>query len=162
MTIQFSSSVLFVRDLQVSRAFYEGLLQQKVLLDHGPNIGFEAGFALWQTSHADSVIFGELQPHPGRMGSGNLELYFETDEIEQVWTKMETAGVSVIHPIREQPWGQRVFRVEDPDGYIVELGEPVPFVVVRFLSGGMSAEEVAARMSMPVEIILQIAAMLPR
>ena len=35
--IKFVSSVLFVRDLEVSRKFYEGLLGQKVLTTTDPN-----------------------------------------------------------------------------------------------------------------------------
>jgi hypothetical protein len=59
--------------------------------------------------------------------------------------------------LREQPWGQRVFRVYDPDGHIVEIGEPMPVVIQRFLAQGMSAEEAAERTSMPLEIVQKIA-----
>ena len=35
------------------------------------------------------------------------------------------AGLArIVHPIRTEPWGQRVFRLLDPDGHIVEVGEP--------------------------------------
>ena len=30
----------------------------------------------------------------------------------------------LVHPIRMEPWGQRVFRIFDPDKHVVELGEP--------------------------------------
>lgn len=32
--------------------------------------------------------------------------------------------VELIHPIERQAWGQKVFRFYDPDGHIVEVGEP--------------------------------------
>jgi hypothetical protein len=50
-----------------------------------------------------------------------------------------------------------VFRVYDPDGHIVEIGEPMPVVIHRFLAQGMSAEEAAERTSMPLEIVQKIA-----
>jgi hypothetical protein len=70
---------------------------------------------------------------------------------------MTDAGVQFVHPLREHPWGQRVFRLYDPDGHIVELGEPMPVVIQRFLVQHMSAEEIAQRTSMPLEIVQQIA-----
>jgi hypothetical protein len=63
----------------------------------------------------------------------------------------------LLHPLREQPWGQRVFRCFDPDGHIVEVGEPMPVVIGRYLSQGMSVEEATERTSMPLDIVRQIA-----
>lgn len=157
MTIKFLSSVLYVRDIHASRAFYEGLLDQKVEMDFGPNVGFVGGFAIWQASHAESVVFGKALDRPARLGADNLELYFETDQIEEAWQRLEQAGTPVVHPIYEQPWGQRVFRVYDPDGHMVELGEPMPVVVLRFLGQGLGVSEVSIRTGMPEAIIQQIA-----
>ena len=58
MDAQFQSSVIFVQDIPASRQFYEGLLGQQVLMDHGPNVGYVGGFALWQAEHAYQTIFG--------------------------------------------------------------------------------------------------------
>jgi catechol 2,3-dioxygenase-like lactoylglutathione lyase family enzyme len=157
MKAQFQSSVIFVQDILASRQFYEGLLGQKVLMDHGPNVGYVGGFALWQAEHAHQIIFG--RPYKARrLGHDNCELYFETDQLDAMWTRLSEAGVQIVHPLVEQPWGQRVFRVYDPDGHIVELGEPMPAVIQRFLSQGMSVEQIAQRTSMPPEIVQQIAA----
>jgi hypothetical protein len=62
-----------------------------------------------------------------------------------------------VHPVVEQPWGQRVFRVYDPDGHVVEIGEPMDAVIRRFLEQGMTVEEAAPRTSMPLEIVRAIA-----
>jgi hypothetical protein len=69
---------------------------------------------------------------------------------------MQAANVEVVHALREQPWGQRVFRVRDPDGRIIELGEPMWVVVKRFLARGMTLKEIAARTTMPLEVIKHI------
>jgi len=71
-------------------------------------------------------------------------------------TKRIQRLVSPISP-REQPWGQRGVRVYDPDGHIVEVGEPMWVVVQRFLAQGMSAAAVAERTSMPLAVVEQIA-----
>jgi catechol 2,3-dioxygenase-like lactoylglutathione lyase family enzyme len=163
MPIVYQSAVLFVREMQAARAFYEGLLNQQVALDLGANVGYEAGFALWERAHAASIIYGtdpaEAAPAAeAGPGSTAFELYFETDDVLAVWDLLAQAGVQPVHEIREQPWGQRVFRVYDPDHHIVEFGEPMPAVMTRCLDQGLTVEEVAARTFMPVDIVRQIAA----
>ena len=157
MTIQFQSSVIFVKDIEASRRFYEELLAQKVLMDHGPNVAFVGGFAIWQVDHACQMIFERPSSEGDQLGRENCELYFEADDLDAVYARLSDAGVRFVHPVREHPWGQRVFRFYDPDGHIVELGEPMPVVIQRFLAQGMSVEEVAQRTSMPPEIVQQIA-----
>ena len=155
--VQFQSAVFFVRDIQAARHFYEALLGQAVAMDHGPNVGFEGGFAIWQIDHALQTIFGRSPRGTERLGRENSELYFEAVNLDAVWARLSDAGVDVAHPPREQPWGQRVIRVYDPDGHIVEVGEPMWVVVQRFLVQGMSTAAVAERTSMPLAVVEQIA-----
>ncbi len=157
MDTKFQSSVIFVKDIKASRQFYEGLLGQKVLMDHGPNVGFEGGFAIWQADHARQTIFGRSPGEASRLGHENCELYFETNDLDALLTRVSNAGVQFVHPLREQPWGQRVFRLYDPDGHIVEVGEPMPVVISRFLAQGMTVEQIAQHTSMPTEIVQAIA-----
>jgi hypothetical protein len=72
------------------------------------------------------------------------------------WSQLPATLVEVVHALREQPWGQRVFRVRDPDGRIIELRAPMWVVVKRFLARGMTPEEIAARTAMPLEVIKHI------
>jgi catechol 2,3-dioxygenase-like lactoylglutathione lyase family enzyme len=155
MNIKFESAVVLVRDVAASRQFYEGVLEQKVFMDFGPNVSFAGGtFAIWQVDHAHEIMFGKSS---GEVGQGEMEVYFESDDVSGMVKRFEKAGVKFVHPMREQPWGQRVVRVYDPDGHIVEVGEPIPVFVMRFLGQGMSVEQVAERTSVPVEVVQQIA-----
>lgn len=157
MNIKFLSSVIFVQDVNVSRHFYETLLNQEVEIDHGPNVAFKAGFALWQVDHAFQMIFERAPDNLERLGRQNYESYFETPDLEAVLAQLSEASVDFVHPMMEHPWGQRGFRVYDPDGHIVEIGEPMTAVIKRFLDEGLSVEVVAQRASMPIEIVEQIA-----
>jgi len=157
VVIKFESSVIFVKDINVSRLFYEDLLEQKVAMDFGPNVGFESGFALWQVDHAYEMIFGAPTSDAAPLGRKNVELYFETDALDEVLARITEAQVPFVHLLYEQTWGQRAFRIYDPDGHIVELGEPMPVVVVRLLASGLSMEETAQRTGMPLEIVQQMA-----
>lgn len=152
MTIKFSSAVLFVKDIWISRGFYETMLEQTVELDHGECVVFSGGFSIWEQDYANQVVFGQTSDVPVGAHPG-FELYFETGSLDHVCQKLRQASVKEVHPVREQPWGQRVFRVYDPDGYIVEIGEPMEAVIRRFLAAGMTVEEAASRTSMPVEAV---------
>jgi len=155
MTIKYESAVIIVKDIAVSRRFYEDLLDQEVAMDFGPNVSFAGGaFSIWQVGHAHEILFGE----PGdRVGEGEMEIYFEASDIESVLARFEEAGVEFVHSLREQPWGQRVVRVYDPDRHIVEVGEPMPVVIERFLAQGLSVEQTTERTSMPVEVVQKVA-----
>lgn len=156
MSIKYVSAVLLVKDVAKSRHFYEQVLGQKVLMDHGVNIGYEGGFAIWQADYAQQVIHGQPKNGNNRLGCDNLELYFEVIDLDAAMQTIELAGVKYVHPLQEQPWGQRVMRVYDPDGHIVELGEPMFVVIRRFQAQGLSTKEISQKTSMPEEIVEQI------
>ena len=154
MSIKYQSAVVFVADIGASRHFYEDLMEQELEFDSGPNVSYVGGLAIWQVDRAHEIVFGAPS---GGVGQGELELYFETDDLDATVDLFEEAGVTFVHPLREQPWGQRVVRVYDPDGHIVEVGEPIPVFVSRFLAQGLSEEAAAERTSVPLEVVRQIA-----
>lgn len=157
MRITYQGPVIFVRDIKVSRFFYEELLGQKVVTDFGPVVGFEGGLSIWQVDHAYTILFNTKFGESSPLGHKNLELCFEESEIQAVWERISSGNIKLVHPLKEQPWGQLVFRIYDPDDHIIEIGEPIAVFVSRFLSSGMSVEEVASRTSVPKEGVQQIA-----
>ena len=157
MGITFQGAVLLVRDIKTSRVFYEELLGQKVLVDFGPVVGFEGGFSIWQVDHAYTILFDTQFDESSILGRRNLELCFEDSEIHTIWENVSSKNIKLVHSLREQPWGQLVFRIYDPDEHIVEIGEPIPVFVSRFIAKGMSVEEVADRTSVPKEAVQKIA-----
>ena len=155
--IKYISSVLFVSDVNASRNFYENILGQKVALDHGECVTFSAGFAIMLKDFAHKIIFNGQNIETSSEQNTGVELYFETDDIVGVRDSFLKQRVGFIHDIFEQPWGQRVFRIYDPDRYIVEFGEPMDIVIKRYIGQGMPAEETAARTSMPLDTVRQVA-----
>ncbi|MBN2003621.1 MAG: VOC family protein [Anaerolineae bacterium] len=156
-TIQCQPPVIFVKDIAVSRRFYEELLDQKVLMDFGPCVSFQGGFALWHVDHAYRMIFNAPVDDASPLGRKNLEFCFETDDLDAVLERLTRAQVQLVCPPHEQPWGQRVFHIYDPDGHIVEIGEAMPVVILRFMSQGMSAEDTAQRTGMPLAFVQHVA-----
>ncbi len=156
MKAQFRSAVLFVKDMAASRHFYEQLLGQQVEMDLGANVGYVGGLALWEVQMAYSMVFQHApERDPGR---DSLELYFEIDDLDAAQETLLAAGVKLLHPIIEQPWAQRALRACDPDGFAVEIAEPMPVVVKRLAASGLNAEAIQARTFMPLPAVEQMLA----
>ena len=58
--------------------------------------------------------------------------------------------------MKEHHWGQRVVRIYDPDGHVIEIGESMDFVAKRFFGSGMTVEDVAKKTQMPLEYVRYI------
>ena len=124
VNIRFANPVVFVKDIEVSKRFYTEQVGLKIVEDAGVFVLFEDHFSLHQARELVHTIFGnEPEVVSQLQGSMNLLLYFESDDLEAMFTRLKD-HVRLIHPIRQQAWGQKVFRFYDPDGHIVEIGEP--------------------------------------
>lgn len=151
LRMKYVCSLVVVQDIKISRYFYEELLRQKVKYDFGENVQFEGGFAIHLAEHY-SKLLGEKNAILLKK-TNNFELYFETDEIDCFFEKLKENKVEFLHGIREQPWGQRVMRFYDPDSHIVEVGESMESVVLRYYKTGMNIEDISNRTSMPEDFV---------
>jgi predicted enzyme related to lactoylglutathione lyase len=145
--------VLLVSDIERSKRFYQDLFGQEIAMDVGLNVGFTSGLALWQRDYALTVIHGKAVE--SRMGN-DVEIYFETEEIDEVWEMIRARDIAIVHEIREQPWCQRVFRVYDPDQFVVEVAEPMDAVVRRLQKADHSEAEIVQKTMMPAAIVRAI------
>ena len=48
---------------------------------------------------------------------------FVVDDLEAELARLTGEGVTITEPIREEPWGERLFLVTDPNGVVYELVE---------------------------------------
>jgi catechol 2,3-dioxygenase-like lactoylglutathione lyase family enzyme len=148
--MKYSGPLLAVKDIEKSKDFYRDVLGLKIVLDFGANVTFEPGFSIQQDFTALVGLDPASEIHPSR----NFELYFEVEDLDS-WHEKFTAtpGLQFVHGIKEYPWGQRVFRIYDPDLHIIEFGESMEMVVKRFLAQGLSVEETAQRSMFPIEFV---------
>jgi catechol 2,3-dioxygenase-like lactoylglutathione lyase family enzyme len=158
MTITFEGPALLVKDINASRAFYETVLEQAVLADHGRHVAFTGGFSIWQADYAIEVIHKGGRPCPARLGQDNFELYFESPDLDADFARVSTLWQAIIHPVETAPWGQRGFRLHDPDGHVVEVGEPLPVLVRRLMAEGLTPDEISERTSIPREAVVAMGA----
>lgn len=144
------SPMLVVRDIDRSVAFYEEVLGLHVIMDFGANKTLTGGLAL-QTLESWKEFIGTDDVS---FGSNDSEVYFEEADFDQFAKKLEKCDVTYVHPIKEHAWGQRVVRIYDPDKHIIEIGEDMKAVCKRFLVSGMTPEQVAERMDVPVSYVV--------
>ena len=156
MDVRYISAVLFVKEIAVSRQFYEGIFRQQVDTDFGKNVGYVSGLALWEAGVAHQIIYDREYADSAPLGRQNFEIYFESDDIETAWQELQTAGVTVIQPLYEQPWGQRTLRIADPDGHIVDVGEPMPLAIKRLAAQGLDHAAINAKTMMSIPVIKDI------
>lgn len=118
--MKYTCVVISVADINAAREFYEDLFGLEVYQNYGRNIAFTCGLALQQDF------------------DGFLNKLKEFPDIEY------------LGEVIEHSWGQRVIRIYDPDGHIIEVGEDMKMVVQRFLNTGMTMEEVSAKIDVSV------------
>lgn len=146
--MKFTGTVIAVSDVNTSRRFYQDLFGLEVYQDYGINVSFTCGLSLQQ--EFDWLV--SIPKETVMKRSHNMELAFETRDFDNFLEKLERyPGIEYLGEIIEHSWGQRVIRFYDLDGHIIEVGEDMKMVVERFLSTGMTMEEVSAKMDVSVE-----------
>ncbi|MFK0160939.1 VOC family protein [Rhizobium sp. NPDC090279] len=121
--MRFVNPIPFVSDIARSKTFYGDLLGLKILNDFGNFVLFETGFAIHEAKSLEQTIWKKQIETPERYGRQNILLYFEHEDVDAAFEAV-APHVDLIHPVEKQEWGQRVFRLYDPDGHAVEIGEP--------------------------------------
>jgi len=151
----YHSCVLLVKDIEKSKNFYNNVLGQKIIIDFGRNVGFEGGFSIWQKDYALNLIFNK-KTEDIKVGTNNFEVYFETENLDQLFSRLMKEQINSIHGIIEHPWAQRAFRIRDVDNHIIEFAESMETVVKRLNNQGLSLEEISKKSLMPIDFIKMV------
>jgi catechol 2,3-dioxygenase-like lactoylglutathione lyase family enzyme len=145
--MKYQGVCIAVKDVNLSKKFYQELFGLEVFQDYGINVSF-GGLSLqqefdWLLDIPKEMIVNE--PH-------NMELYFEEDDFDSFVSKLEKhKGIRYMGDgVKEAAWGQRSIRFYDLDGHIIEVGENMKIVVRRFLDSGMTMDETSKRMDVSV------------
>lgn len=151
--MRYCCTVLSVSDIKKARSFYEELFGLEVCQDYGRNILFSCGLALQQDfDWLVGVSREQVYKKPN-----NVEIVFEECDFDGFLQKLNGhSEIECLGGVIEHDWGQRVIRFYDPDGHLIEVGEKMKMVVERFISGGMSLEEISKRMDVSVDDLLKL------
>jgi catechol 2,3-dioxygenase-like lactoylglutathione lyase family enzyme len=152
--MKFLNVLIVVKDIEVSKRFYMEVLGLDVESDLGANVTLTGGISIQTLDTWKRFI--QKDESDVMFGSNAGELYFETQDIDSFCKLLGGRGdIRYVHPLFEHRWGQRVVRFYDPDSHIIEVGEDMGIVVKRFINDGLSVEETAARMDVPINYIEQ-------
>lgn len=147
--MKLKNPLLVVKDMDRSVEFYQTVLGLHVIMDFGSNKTLTGGLVLqtldtWkQLTGMDIVSFG----------SNDAEIYFEEENFDKFLGRIHSLPAELVHPVKEHAWGQRAVRFYDPDRHVIEVGENMKTVCRRFLDSGMSAEQTAERMDVPLKFV---------
>jgi lactoylglutathione lyase len=112
--------ILSTTDLPRALGFYRDLLGGTVSYEFpGPDgqpvyVGLDLGSAHMGIGADPTVANG---PSP------RFALWVYTDSCDAAVERLHAAGVTIEEEPTDQPWGERVARVRDPDGNLVLIGQ---------------------------------------
>ncbi len=133
--MKIKNSMLVVTDIDKSVEFYKKVLGLHVIMDFGANKTLTGGLAL-QTLETWNEFIGTDNVS---FGSNSSEVYFEEDNFDKFADRLKKCNVEYVHPIKEQ--------------HIIEVGENIKAVCKHFLDSGMTPEQVAERMDVPLKFV---------
>lgn len=139
--IKYGGMAIMAEDVRTSLAFYRDVLGLEIMMDNGAeHVMFQCGVALWKRDAAQKLIFGNASDERGTL----FELFFDSDNIATDYERLSGLA-KVVNPLTEQPWGQLTFRITDPDGHLIEVGEKLSDSIKRMRTSGMTDDEISAR-----------------
>ncbi len=106
---------LYVRDLERSKRFYGETLGWTI----GTNERDVAGFA-FGTGYL--VIHADTRPEAERSYGGGMWAAVQVEDVEKAQAELKSRGEEVGEMLN-QPWGERQFYFDDPDGYHWSFGQ---------------------------------------
>ncbi|HAH50813.1 MAG TPA: glyoxalase [Balneola sp.] len=84
------------------------------LLMHTPNKQTELSFLL--PHHQSQQPFFQ-KPYNGQ----GMYLTIEVDEVDNIYKDLKNKGVDIKVELRDEPWGDRHFAIEDPNGIGIDI-----------------------------------------
>lgn len=145
----YKGTLIAVKNMDESKKFYHDILGMNVVADFGANVQLDNGLFLQTIDTWSKFIINK----DICLKNNASELYFEEIDIDEFFTKLKAARIEYVHEPLEHSWGQRAVRFYDPDYHIIEVAEDMVMVVKRFCNSGLSEEEVAVRMDVPVDYV---------
>lgn len=85
-----------------------------------------------QSSEDEKVNIAILQgdhetvPEAGRGRVSGLIINFEVEDVDGEYDQVRACGLPVLLPLRDEPFGQRHFITQDPNGVLIDVIKPIP------------------------------------
>ena len=117
--------VLMVEDVAATSAFYRAHFDFEPAFDAGWYVHLQSKL---QESVNLAILAGDHDtiPAKARGSARGLLINFEVQDVDQVYARLCAAGLPILLPLRDEPFGQRHFITEDPNGVLIDVIKPIP------------------------------------
>ena len=112
MTVRRIVANISAPDPDRARAFYETLLDLKVVMNQGWILTFAS-----EASAAPQLSVAS----EGGSGTPVPDLSIEVDDVDEIYRRAKSAELEIAYDMVDEPWGVRRFYVRDPFGRIVNI-----------------------------------------
>ncbi len=122
MNINTLSAAFTTEKVEESRDFYIKYFGAKVIFDCGWYVNLQFGSEL-----STLQFMSPQQPEQSLSESAGLMYNFSVQDVDEEYKRLTDAGLEVIVPLEDHPWGDRGFAIKDPNGislYIYSDREP--------------------------------------
>jgi uncharacterized glyoxalase superfamily protein PhnB len=68
----------------------------------------------------------ETIPAPFRKKAAGMLVNFEVEDVDALYAKAQAEGLKIHLALRDEPFGQRHFITEDPNGIAIDVIKPIP------------------------------------
>lgn len=146
--------LIVVKDIERSKKFYRDLFGLHVVTDFGGNVILTEGLVLQEQEIWEGFTRTKVSSY-----GNDAELYFEENDMDSFINKLHNSSYEIeyVNPPMEHDWGQRVIRIYDLDGHMIEVGESLEYVAKRYLKQGMTVEDTAKKTQLPLSQVEEIA-----
>ena len=112
--------LLVVEDMERAKRFYKELFGLDVLRDFDTNVILTQGLVLQERKSWEWAISEQVN-YSGK----DVALYFEEYDLDAFAKKAEGSGwdIRFLNPLQILEGGQKMLRLTDPDGHVIEIRE---------------------------------------
>jgi lactoylglutathione lyase len=124
--MKFRYTILYVKDVPSTLAFYEQAFSLKKTMLHGSGDYGELDTGTTKLAFSSIKLMNDLKKFPGKpdISAPIFEIAFETECVQEALDRALGAGAKLIQGIREEPWGQTTSYVSDENGFLIEICSP--------------------------------------
>jgi len=118
--------ILFVEDLQRSKAFYHEMLGLDVEFEDDESVSFKVeglAFIVLQVDRARVQLQGEPTATPRAGATAFLTTF--SDDVDALHARLVERRIHFFQTPTDQPWGMRTAYFKDPDGHVWEIAQPI-------------------------------------
>lgn len=121
--------ILYVRDQDLSTAFYAGVLQLSPTLEVPGMTEFELpGGAILGLMPESGIrkLLGKVLPNPSlARGTPRAELYLMVEDAVEFYFRALAAGAHELSTVQNRDWGHAAGYVLDPDGHVIAFAHEI-------------------------------------